>query len=110
MEEEVLPVVAVWSWASEPADVDAVRSALNDLVAHCDTEHPLIKRIEWLEASKKDDGPVEFRWVEEYESREAMDSDGYTDVCEGLWEPVKARAIADTFAGKAYDYGGGLLR
>jgi hypothetical protein len=39
-----------------------------------------------------------------------MDSDEYTDVCEGLWEPVKARAIAGTFSGKAYDHGGGISR
>lgn len=105
-----MSVVAVWSWASEPADLDAVRAALSELVAHCETEHPLIKRLEWLEASKKDDGPVEFRWIEEYESREAMDKDEYTDVCEGLWQPVKARAVADTFSGKAYEQGGRISR
>lgn len=110
LEGGMMSVVAVWSWASDPSDVEAVRAALTDLVAHCDTEHPLIKRIEWLEASKKDDGPVEFRWIEEYENREAMDSDEYTDACEALWQPVKACAIADTFAGKSYDHGGGLLR
>ena len=105
-----MPVVALWSWASEPADVEAVRVALNELVAHCETEHPLIQRLEWLEASKKDDGPVEFRWIEEYESREAMSDDAYTDVCERLWQPVKDRAIDGTFGGKAYDRGGRILR
>ena len=106
----MVSVVALWSWASEPADVGAVRSALNELVDHCETEHPLIQRLEWLEASKKDDDPVEFRWIEEYESRETMESDEYTDVCEGLWQPVKERAIDGTFAGKAYEHGGGISR
>jgi quinol monooxygenase YgiN len=109
-EEERLAVVAVWKWECDPADVEAVRTALQDLVAHCDTEHPLITRIEWLEASKKDGAPVEFLWVEEYESAEAMAQDEYTDVCESLWDPVKSRAIADTFAGKGYDRGERLLR
>jgi quinol monooxygenase YgiN len=105
-----MSVVAVWSWASEPEDVEAVRAALSELVVHCEAEHPLIQRLEWLEASENSGGPVEFRWIEEYESREAMESDEYTDVCEGLWQPVKDRAIADTFGGKAYDRGGGILR
>jgi hypothetical protein len=52
----------------------------------------------------------EFRWIEEHESREAMDSDEYTDAFEGLWQPVKDRAIADTFGGQAYDRGGGIVR
>jgi hypothetical protein len=39
-----------------------------------------------------------------------MESDEYTDVCEGLWQRVKDRAIADTFGGKAYDRGGGIVR
>jgi hypothetical protein len=39
-----------------------------------------------------------------------MENDEYTDVREGLWQPVKARAISDTFSGKAYDRGGGIFR
>jgi quinol monooxygenase YgiN len=105
-----MSVVAVWSWTSEPADAEAVRAALNELVAHCETEHPLIQRLQWLEGAQNSAGPVEFRWIEEYESREAMDGDEYTDVCDGLWKPVKDRAIADTFGGKAYDRGGGMVR
>ena len=105
-----MSVVVVWSWAAEPADADAVRAALSELVAHCETEHPLIQRLQWLEAAKNSGGPIEFRWIEDYESREAMDSDEYTDVCKGLWQPVKDRAIADTFGGTAYDRVGGISR
>jgi hypothetical protein len=89
-----MSIVAVWSWASDPGDVAAMRAALDDLVAHCEAEHPLIQRLEWLEAS----------------SREAMENDQYTDVCEALWQPVKSRALADTFVGKAYERGGGIFR
>jgi hypothetical protein len=60
-----MSVVAVWSWASEPADVEAVRAALSELVVHCEAEHPLIQRLDWLEASENSGGPVEFRWIEE---------------------------------------------
>ena len=90
--------------------MDEVRAALDALVEHCEAEHPLIRRLGWFSAPEKDGTNVEFRWLEEYESRAAMAQDEYTEVCGALWEPVKSRAIAGSFGGKAFDQGGFLQR
>jgi hypothetical protein len=105
-----MSVVAIWTWSTANEDVDAVRAALDDLVEHCRTEHPLIRRLAWLSAPAKDSPVVEFRWLEEYESRETMAKDEYTEVCAALWEPVKSRAIEGTFGGKGFDEGGSFER
>jgi len=105
-----MSVLAIWMWSSLNEDVGDVRVALDALVAHCEVEHPLIRRLGWFSAPAKDGASVEFRWLEEYESRETMAKDEYTEVCAALWEPVKSRAIEGSFAGKAFDQGGFLKR
>jgi len=105
-----MSVLAIWMWSSLNEDVDEVRVALDALVAHCEAEHPLITRLGWFSAPAKDGASVEFRWLEEYESRETMAQDEYTETCKALWEPVKSRAIEGSFAGKAFDQGGFLKR
>jgi len=105
-----MSVLAIWTWSTKNEDVDDVRAALDELIAHCDTEHPLIRRLGWFSAPAKEGPSVEFRWLEEYESRETMAQDEFTEVCEALWEPVKARAIEGSFAGKAFDQGGSIER
>jgi len=101
-----MSVMAIWTWSSKNEDADDVRGALDELVKHCETEHPLITRVGWYWASAKDGEQVEFRWLEEYESRETMAKDEFTEVCDALWEPVKSRALDGSFAGKAFDRGG----
>jgi len=103
-------VLAIWTWSAKKEDDQDVRAALDELVKHCDTEHPLIRRVGWFWADSKDGENVEFRWLEEYESRETMAQDEFTDVCEALWEPVKLRAVEGSFTGKAFDQGGLLER
>jgi hypothetical protein len=103
-------VLAIWTWSSRPEDVDHVRAALEALVDHCETEHPLIKRLGWFSAPEKDGPNTEFRWLEEYESRDSMAQDEFTEVCEALWEPVKSRALEGSFGGKAFDQGGAIER
>jgi len=103
-------VLAIWTWSSRNDDVDDVRVAFDELVDHCRTEHPLIRRLGWFSAPAKEGANVEFRWLEEYESRETMAQDEFTEVCEALWEPVKSRAVEGSFAGKAFDQGGLLER
>jgi hypothetical protein len=105
-----MTVLAIWTWSCKNEDLDDVREALDALVEHCETEHPLITRLGWFSAPAKDEAGVEFRWLEEYESRESMAQDEYTDACKALWEPVKSRAIEGTFAGKAFDQGGSIER
>ncbi|HUK45829.1 MAG TPA: hypothetical protein VLV28_11090 [Gaiellaceae bacterium] len=105
-----MSVLAIWMWSSRNEDVDDVRAALDELVQHCETEHPLIRRLGWFSAPAKDGANVEFRWLEEYESREVMAQDEFTDVCKALWEPVKSRAVEGSFAGKAFDQGGLIER
>lgn len=105
-----MSVLAIWTWSSRNEDVDDVQAALVELVEHCRTEHPLIRRLGWFSAPAKDEASVEFRWLEEYESRETMAQDEFTAVCEALWEPVKSRAVEGSFAGKAFDRGGLLER
>ncbi|MGZ4359581.1 MAG: hypothetical protein ACXVZW_07340, partial [Gaiellaceae bacterium] len=108
--EAAVSVLAIWTWSCRPDDVDEVRAALDELVAHCDSEHPLIRRLGWFSAVASEGGEVEFRWLEEYESRESMARDELTDVCAALWQPVRSRAIAGSFAGGAFDRGGGIER
>ena len=103
-----MSVLAIWTWSARTEDEDDVRAALDELVEHCETEHPLIKRLAWFSAPAKDGPMTEFRWLEEYESRETMAQDEFTPVCEALWEPVKSRAV--DFGGKAFDQGGVLER
>jgi len=105
-----MTVLGIWTWSSRNDDADDVRAALGALVEHCETEHPLIRRLGWFSAPAKDGASVEFRWLEEYESRETMAQDEFTAVCEALWEPVKSRAIEGSFAGKAFDRGGSIER
>jgi hypothetical protein len=105
-----MSVLAIWMWSSANEDADDVRAALGGLVAHCATEHPLIRRLGWFSAPATDGQNVEFRWLEEYESRETMSQDEFTEVCEALWEPVKSRALEGSFTGKAFDQGAVLER
>jgi len=105
-----MSVLAIWSWSSAVDDADDVRSALKALVDHCETEHPLIRRLDWFSAPRPESSEVEFRWIEEYESREAMESDQFTDVCESLWDPIKSHASEGTFGGSVWDHGGGIER
>jgi len=51
-EEAKMSVLAIWTWSSRPEDVDGVCAALDALVAHCETEHPLIRRLGWLMTSR----------------------------------------------------------
>ena len=71
---------------------------------------PLIMRLGWYSAPDNDEATVAFRWLEEYQSRASMASDEFTEVCEALWEPIKSRAIDDSFAGAAFDQGGLIQR
>jgi len=100
-----MSVLAIWTWSTKVEEGNDVRAALDELVRHCETEHPLITRLGWYSAPAADEQHVEFRWLEEYESRETMARDEFTDVCEALWEPVKSRAVEGSFSGKAFDQG-----
>ena len=103
-----MSVLSIWTWSSLVSEADAVREAVDVLVAHCCDEHPLIKRLEWVSAISEDGDRVDFQWLEGYGSQEAMNNDHYTDECKALWEPVRRHAIEGTFTGRAWNEGGGF--
>jgi len=105
-----MSVLAIWTWSCKSEDAEDVLAALDRLIEHCEAEHPLIMRLGWYSAPDNDGATVAFRWLEEYDSRESMAGDEFTEVCEALWEPIKSFAIDDSFAGAAFDQGGLIQR
>jgi len=56
-----MSVLAIWTWSTKNEDLEEVHVALDRLIAHCETEHPLIRRLGWFSAPAKDGASVDFR-------------------------------------------------